>query len=228
MEIILFKIVKNYKWGYKKLIEEAVFNTHPEGMKWLEDEFFCNEYYDNEYSAEVDRYYNKENKSKTMKISRESYTFFGKQLTPEEDNFSDEEPGYNQDFVPEFSKGDIVVFNNFIESNNGSFQDTIAVISGVPLTFNERKSRSMRTEELDFTDQMYMIEYITDCGLLVHNHILEKDLIPFEKVIPEELKALEYLSQHFKGERPIKTNILQAMMSGEIYMLNRKTWHEVI
>jgi hypothetical protein len=229
MDIILVKIVKNYKWGYKKLIDEAVFDTHIEGMKWLKDEFFCDEYYDNEYSAEIDRYYITVNKSKIMKISSESYTFFGKRLTPPGvDKSSDEEPGYNRDFIPKFSKGDLVVFKNFIESNNGSFQDTIAVVSGVPLTLDERKAGSMRTEELDFTDQMYMIEYITDCGLLVHNHILEKDLIPFEKVIPEELKALEYLSQHFKGERPIKTNILQAMMSGEIYMLNRKTWHEVI
>ena len=197
-------------------------------MKWLKDEFFSDEYYNNEYSAKVDRYYKPENKSEKMKISRESYNFFGKQLTPEEDNFSDEEPGYNHDFVPKFSKGDLVVFKNFIESNNGSFQDTIAVISGVPLTFDERKLRSMRTEELDFTDQMYMIEHITDCGLLVHDHILEMDLIPFEKLIPEELKALEHLSLHFNGERPIKVNTLQAMMSGEIYMLNRKSWYEVI
>ncbi len=227
--MISFKIVKNYKWGYYKLIEEAVFRTHDEGMKWLKDEFFCDEYYDNEYSAEIDRYYITVNKSKIMKISSESYTFFGKRLTPPGvDRSSDEIPSYNPDFIPKFSKGDLVVFKNFIESNNGTFQDIIAVISGVPLTLDERKAGSMRTEELDYTDQMYMTEHITNCGLLEHDHILEEDLIPFEKPIPEELKALEHLSLHFNGEKPLKANALQAMMSGEIYMLNRKSWHEVI
>ena len=227
MEIIVTKVFRNYRFGYQKLEEEMAFPSEADGMEWLKEEFFNNEYYNEEFTGELVLYEVEENSRETS-ISQRKFNFQGKEFSPEEAPGSDKEPEYDLEFVPKFSKGEIVVFNELASLSERTFQDRLAIVTGIPLTYAERKSQEMRTENLDYTDQMYMLEYITACGTLEHAHVLEDDLLPYEAQVPEELKILEQLSLHFKGIKPIDEEVLLAMMKGEVYMLNRKNWREVL
>lgn len=227
MEIIVAKIFRNYRYGYQKLEEEMAFPNEADGMEWLKEEFINSEYYSEELTGELVRYEVEDN-SEEIGISHRKFNYHGKEISAEEDPGSDKERKYDVVFIPKFSKGEIVVFKELASLSERSFQDRLAIVTGVPLTYAERKSQGMRTEDLDYTDQMYMLEHITACGTLEHAHILEEDLLPFEAQVPEELKALEQLSLHFEGIKPIDEEVLLAMMKGEVYMLNRKNWREVL
>lgn len=227
MEIFSFKIVKHYKLGYRKLIDEAAFVDYTAGIEWLNQEFFNSEFYNSEYRAEVVKF-KKEGNSWELKIIKRFFNFSGEEYSSNEGSISEDIQTYDYNFVPKFSMGDLVLFEDLVDLSCRTLKDTIAVVTGVPLTFKERSSNSIRIKNLDYTDQMYMIEHITHCGTLEHWHILEEDLKPFHGRLPIELQAMEYLSLHFGGEKQIDGKILQKMMNGEIYMLNRTNWHEVI
>lgn len=227
MKIYVTRIFQNYIYGYRKLVEEETLINLNDGMEWLKEEFFKSEYYNDQFTAEL-VVYEVEKVSQKVCTSKRSFHYSGNELSTAEDPESETEPQYDRSFIPEYAKGDMVVFRELACLTERTYQDTLAVVTGVPLTFAERKSRKMRTEDLDYTDQMYILEHITELGSLEHSHILEEDLVLYEDPVPEELKALEILSHHFKGIKPIKDEVLLSMMKGEIYMLNRKSWREVI
>lgn len=227
MEIIVSRVFRNYRYSYQKLEEEMAFPSEADGMEWLKEEFFNNEYYNEELTGELVRYEVEEDSAETS-ISHRKFNYHGNEISTEEDPGSDKEPKYDVEFIPKFYKGEIVVFKELASLSERTFQDRLAIVTGIPLTYAERKSQEMRTENLNYTDQMYMLEYITTCGTLEHAHVLEEDMLPFEAQVPEELKALEQLSLHFKGTKPIGEDVLLAMMKGEVYMLNRKNWWEVL
>ena len=227
MEIYVIRIFQNYKYGYRRSIEEEVFNNLKDGMEWLNEEFFNSEYYDDQFTAELVAY-GMPGVSERVLTSKKSYDYFGIELPTGEDPGSESEPEYDPSFTPKFNKGDFVVFKELACLSKRTLKDTLAVVTGVPLTFAERKSRKMRTEDLDYTDQTYMLEHINKSGKLEHSHVLEEDLVLYDNPIPEELKVLEHLALHFKGTKPIDEEVLLAMMKGEVYMLNRKNWREVL
>ena len=227
MELYVCKIFQNYKYGYLKLIEEEEFIHIKDGMEWLKEEFFISDCYDDQFTAEL-VVYQLEEASQKVHISKKRFDYSGNELPTGEDIQSGTEPEYDPSFIPKYAKGELVVFKELTSTTDRTFKDTVAVITGVPLTFAERKSRKMRTEDLDYTDQMCMLEHISETGQLEHSHVAEEDLVLFENRVPEELKALEYLSLHFKGIKPINEEVLLSMMRGEVYMLSRKSWTEVI
>lgn len=227
MEIYITRIFQNYKYGLGNLEEDEAFLNFNDGMQWLNEEFFNSEYYDDQFTAEIVVHKTEEVSQKVLTFRRK-FNYFGIELPNEEGSDSETLPAYKPSFIPKFDKGDIVVFKELACPTKRTLKDTLAVVTGVPLTYAERKSRKMRTEDLDYTDQMYMLEHITEFGKLEHSHVLEEDLILYENLVPEELKALEYLSLHFKAIKPIDEEVLLSMMKGEIYMLTRKSWREVI
>lgn len=227
MKVFVSRVYQNYRYGYQKLEEEMTFPSEADGLQWLKEEFFNSEYYHKEFTCELVRYEVEEN-SEGNTISHRKFNYHGEEISTEEGLETDKEPEYDLEFVPKFSKGELVVFKELASRGERTFRECLGIVTGVPLTHEERKSRRRRTEDLDFTDQMYMLEHITACGTMEHSHVPEEDLAPFVGQVPEELQVLEHLSLHYKGVKPIKKEVLLSMMKGEVDMLKRKNWWELL
>ncbi|CAM4071546.1 hypothetical protein GILI108418_02950 [Gillisia limnaea] len=73
--------------------------------------------------------------------------------------------------------------------------------------------------DMDITNQIYTIEYISETGFYEQEHLLEKVFKLHKDEIPEVLQFLNRLSLHLTEKQPISPEILEQIFNKKTYLL---------
>jgi hypothetical protein len=112
-----------------------------------------------------------------------------------------------------FRRGDIVI----VHAHNGSHlaKQVLGVVAYTPVSYSEWIAQGHTPEEWE---AYYTIDFITSFGYLDHDHVQEKVLEPYRNAIPEELRFLQVLSDHYRGIRQIKATVLDSLYQGMVFV----------
>ena len=116
----------------------------------------------------------------------------------------------DENYSPKFEKGNIVIIKSHKTSTFGLFKDTIGVVAGVPTVFG----------------QEYLIDFVNDRGFYDHAHPNEDELKLFCDKLPDELRFLYALSDHYSETQIIPENVFEKLLKCDVYLLNHKIWRD--
>lgn len=213
MKVFIARILIENPFNYKKIREERIFRRYETAFEWLEESFFNVEKYTG-YTSEIIEFYLKKTGDNTEQ-RKINFDHLGNQH-PDDPTLN---PAMDSEFIPKYSKGDLVQFITF-SFTTLKYKNTIGVIAGVPFSGEERSLRFGKSREIDITDQMYTIEYISETGFSEHEHLLERDFQLYQKKLPEEMQFLNRLSLHLTGKQPISREVLEQIYNQKVYLLN--------
>lgn len=229
MKIYIVKTYTVAHYGFKRLDEEKGFNSYLEALEYLQEEFFeeedNDESYLKSYFAEIVEYYMQD---KEIIITKTRFDCLGKVFATFKSTDNQRinyQSRIDKNFSPSFNIGDIVTLKYQNDTSVSLFDDTIGVVTGVPMSYIEWKDKYNRPD--DFWDPVYMVEFVEDSGYLTHCHPVEEEMEAFNKKLPEELVILEKLSKYVKEEIIIKEEIIKSLRAGDIYALNTKTIKDI-
>jgi hypothetical protein len=127
-----------------------------------------------------------------------------------------------------FKLGDLVHVKAFPKNPKSSiYMDTIGVISGVPLTYEQwKEAKQTDSDSLAYYgwDYNYAVSFIMEWGYLDHAHMLEEAVEPFTEDLPEELGLLRELQEYVRGRKKWSDEIVNALYEQKIFVKNVRMW----
>ncbi len=122
-----------------------------------------------------------------------------------------------ESFSGKYNVGDLVFIRAFPWNKvSPTYEDTIGVISEVPVSYNEWIEKG---NEKFTWDNTYVVDCIRD-GYLGHWHIEEVGISPYEDGLPKKLKFLKILSDYYLEQIEIPKNIFEKIICGDLFVEN--------
>jgi len=120
-----------------------------------------------------------------------------------------------ESYTEKFMTGDIVLVRPFPHNEvSPTSENVIGVVIEMPIPLEEWLSQG---NEKDDWDNTYVIYHIR-CGYLDHIHVEEKGIGLYMDPLPANLAFLKDLSDHVKGKRLLKSEIVRKAFDGEIFV----------
>ncbi len=128
-----------------------------------------------------------------------------------------------ESFTDKFKVGDFVLIKAFPwNAASPTCVDTIGVIVRAPVFFDEWVANGNDKYEWD---NEYVVDYIRN-GYLGHWHVQEKGLKIFNRKLPENLKFLKLLENHYLKRKEIPEESLSEILDGNIFIENVKCFFD--
>ena len=118
-------------------------------------------------------------------------------------------------YTGKYKDGDIVFIRAFPGNRlSPTSKDTIGVICCAPDSFEKWVSAG---NEYYTWDNTYAVDCIRN-GYLGHCHVEEKGILPFAGEIPDNLKFLRILSEHYKGNKVLSPEVEHELKYGHLFV----------
>ncbi len=128
-----------------------------------------------------------------------------------------------ESFTGKYKIGDIVKVKAFPWNKESSMpEDTIGVVISTPIFYSDWQKKENSKYGWD---NKYLIDFINE-GYIDHMHIKEQGLELLTIEVPENLSFLLELSEHYKGNTIIKSNILKDIYNGGIFVEKVRHFYE--
>lgn len=122
-----------------------------------------------------------------------------------------------ESFTGKFSVGDLVFIRAFPWNGvSPTSIDTIGVIAATPTFFDEW---TINGNDKYKWDNAYVVNYIRD-GYIGHWHVEEKGMTFFNEKLPDNLKFLMILANHYLNNETISEATMKEILAGNIFIEN--------